>query len=434
MAVVSSGRIFLPEETRTDDSVKRKGRVHMKKALVWLSCTAVALSLVVGLSLGTAAAGGTDVQETFEFYKSNMTFNALWNISEGHDAIKLSIDDTDSAPNRGSGEAKGNYRCLKMELDMDEAAEEDKVNGGTSSYVAFDGKLEDKNTLIESLKKGDKNAYLSFYAKASSPVKLWVRLNVCDTIFDYIPTIDSASWKEYKIPLGEFVAWKGQESVAGVKEGETLFQVCERSGFYGTRDGEFRGIKFSVLTSDQPEDQPNGYKGTIKLDTIAFKGQYFSEDGDEDMDLDKDGKKPDNFTPATTVTTPSKGDMPTNMPAPDGDDKTTAGGQVTNETHSEPPPQSGDESTTQGGETLAVTDNTETTAGGITDAGTTGRDGTLPAEGDQTETPHKNGSLGWIIAAVVIVVLAGGGTAFYFLYWKKRRKPAPEDDFLSSDD
>lgn len=406
----------------------------MKKALAWLSCTAVALSLAAGLSLGASAAGGTDVQETFEFYKSNMTFNALWNISEGHDAIKLSIDDTDSAPNRGSGEAKGNYRCLKMELDMDKAAEEDKVNGGTSSYVAFDGKLEDKNTLIESLKKGDKSACLSFYAKASSPLKLWVRLNVCDTIFDYIPTIDSTDWKEYKIPLGEFVAWKGQESVAGIKEGETLFQVCERSGFYGTQDGEFRGIKFSVLTSDQPADQPNGYKGTVKLDTIAFKGQYFSEDGDEDMDLDKDGKKPDNFTPVTTPTT-GKGETPTNAPNPGGDDKTTVGGQVTDKTHGgNDPTQSGEESTTQEGETTTVPSGEETKAGGdSTDTLTTAGQG-APVDNSGEDTPHKNGALGWIIAVVVIVVLAGGGAAFYFLYWKKRGTPAPEDDLPAGDD
>lgn len=296
----------------------------MKKALSILTSAALSAALLVGSSVTASAASGTDVLETFEKYKTTNSMGIYW-WEEGVDgSMDLSLDDTTSAPNRGDGKTKGNYRSMKVHVAP-------RANTQNPGWVTFSTGLEDQYAANPLLKDPNSTGTLDFYAKTEQKITFSFGIVVNEILFDADVTLEGNKWKKYSIRLSDMVCHSEQLGHGDLVDMNVLEAI--ESGIGNMSWGTPYISRFKVMFW---ADEDKAYDTTFWMDTISFTGEGISENhdvGGEDTELDRDGDVPKNFVPGTDdeeedVTTPSNGDSkPTSKPTtkptskPNGGDK-----------------------------------------------------------------------------------------------------------------
>ncbi|HIW74566.1 MAG TPA: hypothetical protein H9684_09595 [Firmicutes bacterium] len=372
----------------------------MRKRAAILACVFAASALMAAVPLGASAAG-TDVLETFESYKSSNGLSGIWKPHGTKNGdISINLDTQESAPSRGDGKSKGNYRSMRVDFDLskNEGWTYFRQNGFEDSYA------------LDTAVRANSDVVFVFWAKADQNMTVMAELDIKDIPF-YQKISVTTEWKEYRLNLRDLVPEDNLVDKNGNMTGIYERQQQEAWGS-GNQEPYLVGFKFQILASD------NGNKniaGSFWLDSLSFSGDQISEragDSYGDFMRDKLGDVPDDFTPPATTTT----------------QKTTTTRQQSGGTTTQPvtggdPTAPADDPTTtvdtgsttedmQTGDTTSSTKNSTTGSGRTTDAGGT----TSP--GDE----GSGSSMTWVIVVVVVVVVAalGGGAAFYFLYWKKK--------------
>ena len=368
----------------------------------FISCGVAAIMMFCLLftSMPAMAAGGTDIVETFESYfvkKDNI--GMIWK-ADGDLKGNVSTDTKTSAPNRGDGKAKGNYRSLKATFDISK-----------QGWGSFRNRTEDNYALIDPV-NNNQDVYFTFYAKADKPMSIRAAVDIKDCPF-YQDVQLTTEWKQYKLSLRDLTPQLKDKN-------GNLTKIYDRNKAQawgsGKEEAFLVGFKFEILK----DTNPNLSAGTFWLDTLAFDG---IAERSEDNTQDKPGTVPADFTPDKPVTPDTKPDGGTSSNKPVTPDKTPSNNEgtttsTTSDTTTESGVTSSDETTSTESDVSGDVSSTESSEDVSTTEGT-------------TEKEEKSGmSTGAKIAIVVVVlaVLVAGGLAYYFFVFKKKNVDGSDKD------
>ena len=304
----------------------------MLKKIVATCITAVIMCTTLFTAIPVSAATGTDISETFEYYGSmdgvdpSELLRAFWKTGGCLTNNKHSIDETKSAPSRGNGKGKGNYRSMKMDIKFGPADD----SWGSCRINTH----EDWGCVKDSIAQYDESLAFSFWADAEKEMVIKASIDINNEPYGKQITI-KPGWHQYTL---KFTELSPQTEKYG--KGTKIFEVQKMSdaGTGGWKYAFFCGFKMEINSSWQDAQENTLWLDTFAIhgDTIKERTEYKVEVGSTiyETELDCDGVVPKNFV-AETNTSSNKDDGSTssdknNTTSSNKNNNTSSGKNTTN--------------------------------------------------------------------------------------------------------